>query len=435
MPSSLLRKSNILIVDDRADNLRLLSTTLTNIGYEVRSAISAKVALMGIEAEPPDLILLDINMPEINGYDLCIQLKHQPTTANIPIIFISALDDGLDKKRAFNIGGADYITKPFQIEEVLVRIQHQLTLQKTQQELARKNDYLTQTLEKLKDTQAHLIQTEKLSALGKMVAGIAHEFNNPVTFIQSNLDYVQDYFKDLLKLIHLYQVTYPDPPSTVRLMYKDIDFDYIRNDFDKALTSIGTGANRIQAIVKSLSQFSRLNESGSKLVNIHQCIDSALTIIETQGVMPDTLKVQKHYGETPNIMGFPGHLNQAFYNLLQNAVEAIQNRPLEAASIAPETQSNKCPDQGILSITTQYLQSSNQIRIDIQDTGCGIPPELLPQIFNPFFTTKPVGQGLGIGLTNCHQIITEQHQGHIDCQSSIGQGSTFTIQLPIGYAQ
>ncbi len=413
-----LEKINILIVDDNPDNLRLLSTTLTDSGYDVRNAINAKVALMGIDAQLPNIILLDINMPEINGYDLCIQLKQQSYTANIPIIFISALDDGFDKKKAFTVGGADYITKPFHLEEVLARVQHQLAIQQTQQKLAAQNQQLTEALETIKQTQTQLIQTEKLSALGKMVAGIAHEINNPVTFIKSNLDFAQDYFHGLLSLINAYSTSYPEASPQVKSISQDIDFDYISRDFENVLASMATGANRIQTIIDALRQFSRLDESGKKFVDIHQCIDSALTILGTQQQTPNTINIQKHYGELPQIECLPNQLNQAFFNLLENAVESLQNSQ---------------PQQSypVITIRTDYLEDSNWIRIDIQDNGPGIPDDLLPKIFDPFFTTKPIGLGPGLGLTISHQILVKQHQGQLECSSVAEQGSTFTIKLPI----
>lgn len=413
-----LEKINILIVDDTPDNLRLLSTTLTNSGYEVRSAINAKVALMGIDAQMPNIILLDINMPEISGYDLCIQLKQQSHTAGIPIIFISALDDGFDKKKAFAVGGADYITKPFHLEEVLARVRNQLAIQQAQQKLAAQNKQLTEALTTLKQTQTQLIQTEKLSALGKMVAGIAHEINNPVTFIKSNLGFAQDYFHDLLSLLNAYQALYPEAPSSIQSIYQEIDFDYISRDFEKVLASMATGANRIQTIIDALRQFSRLDESGKKFVDIHQCIDSAITILNTQQQALNTIKIQKHYAEIPKIECFPNQLNQAFFNLLENAVESLQNSQSQQAYL-------------VITIKTQYLKRTNWVRIDIQDNGPGISEDLLPKIFDPFVTTKPIGLGPGLGLTISHQILVKQHHGQLECSSTVAQGSTFTIKLPI----
>lgn len=219
-------KGNILIVDDTPDNLRLLSTMLSEQGYKVRSAISGQMALMGIKASPPDLILLDINMPQMNGYEVCSSLKAREATQQIPVIFISALGEVLDKVKAFSVGGVDYITKPFQIEEVLARIETHLTIRNLQKQLTQhnvrlrqevsdrllaeqaereKSQQLTEALQQLKLTQAHLVQSEKMSSLGNLVAGIAHEINNPVGFIYGNLTYTTKHTQDLLELLELYQ--------------------------------------------------------------------------------------------------------------------------------------------------------------------------------------------------------------------------------------
>lgn len=410
-------KGNILIVDDTPDNLRVLSKTLADVGYDVRTAINAQLALVGIQAEQPDLILLDINMPEINGYDLCIKLKQQTETADIPIIFISALDDGLDKKRAFTVGGADYITKPFQIEEVMVRVQHQLTIQRSRQQLANKNTYLTQTLEQLQNTQVQLVQTEKLSALGKMVGGIAHEINNPIGFIQGNLDHAHDYFHSLVKLIYGYQYYCSDTPAELQILQQEVDLDYLIEDFDKLITSMNTGTLRIQKIVEALRRFSRSDEVGKKQVNIHDCIDSTLTILNTQFFGKSLIDIQKKYGSLPPVHCFPNYFNQALFNILENALEALQICQKE--------------EQRYLLIKTQVLPEGDWIRIEIQDNALGIPDEVLTQIFNPFFTTKTVGEGPGLGLTTSYKIIVEQHGGRLSCQSVLGEGSNFMIELPI----
>ncbi len=208
-------KGDILIVDDTAENLRFLATTLTEQGYDVRSAISGSLALMGAQAAPPDLILLDIKMPDMNGYEVCKQLKTLEKTCEIPVIFISALNEVLDKVKAFSVGGADYITKPFQMEEVLARVENQLTIRRLNQELEKRVEERTAELKKacynLQEAQLQLVQNEKLATLGQLVAGVAHEINNPVSFIKGNLNFTEEYIQDLLNLLSLYQEQFPTP--------------------------------------------------------------------------------------------------------------------------------------------------------------------------------------------------------------------------------
>ena len=209
-------KLNILVVDDTPDNLRLLSAMLSTRGYEVRKALNGKMALNACQINLPDLILLDINMPDMNGYELCQKLKADQTTSGIPVIFISALDDVLDKVKAFDVGGSDYITKPFYTAEVISRIENQINLRSLQVKLHKKNIYLQKTLEDLKAAQLQQIQNEKMVALGHLVAGIAHEVNNPVSFIYGNLEYVSDYVGDLVNLVEAYQQEYPNPTREFR---------------------------------------------------------------------------------------------------------------------------------------------------------------------------------------------------------------------------
>lgn len=211
--------AEILIVDDTPNNLRFLSKMLTEQGYEVRKAINGAMALKSVQSEPPDLILLDIMMPELNGYEVCSALKSDQRTREIPIIFLSALDEVMDKVKAFKVGGIDYITKPFQFEEVLVRVKTHLTLRQLTQDLekrvAERTQEMQQALRELQQTQLQLVQHEKMSTLGQLVAGIGHEINNPINLIAGNLIPAQEYIEDLLNLCQLYQKEYPQPTPAI----------------------------------------------------------------------------------------------------------------------------------------------------------------------------------------------------------------------------
>ena len=282
----------------------------------------------------------------------------------------------------------------------------------------------------LKQTQVQLIQSEKMSGLGQMVSGIAHEINNPVNFIHGNLQHLDSFINDLLDLSKLYQDTYPDPPTAIQTKIEDADLEFLQADIPKLLKSMKVGTKRIREIVKSLRTFSRLDEAAYKQADIHEGIESTLLILQhrLQG-QPDrpAVKVVRHYDKIPLIECYAGQLNQVFMNIMANALDAMESRDsnckAEAISQAPST----------LTLTTRLLPVDKQIIITIRDNGPGIPESISNKIFDPFFTTKPVGKGTGLGMSISHQIITEHHKGFLTCQSKIGEGTEFTIQIPTSH--
>lgn len=423
-------KTEILVVDDLPDNLRLLSNLLRTQGYEVRKATNGAMALRSTHSQPPDLILLDINMPDVDGYQVCQQLKAAEATRAIPVIFLSALDDALDKVKAFKVGGADYITKPFQVEELLVRIETQLTVQRftqtLEQQVENRTAELTDALQHLKQIQLQLVQHEKMSALGNLVAGVAHEINNPVGFIAGNLQPAIDYVHDLFRLIDLYQSKLPSDPELAEATAA-IDLDYLREDLPKLIASMKLGVERIQHISASLRTFSRADKDYKVPFNIHEGIDSTILILKHRLKASDdrpAIEIIKQYGELPQIECFPGQLNQVFMNILANAVDALeeieQRHHLEAF---------KAPLRCI-TIKTE-IQDQQTVSIQFSDNGIGMTEEIKTQIFDYLFTTKPVGRGTGLGLAIARQIIEEVHSGRLTCTSTPGQGTKFTITLPV----
>ena len=277
---------------------------------------------------------------------------------------------------------------------------------------------LQTALEELRYTQLKLIQNEKMSSLGQLVGGMAHEINNPINFIYGNLQHANDYAKDLLELLSLYQKHYPNPIPEIVKKAEEIELEFIQEDFTKILGSMESGAERIRDLVVSLRNFSRLDESARKTVDIHQGIDSTLTILHKK--LGD-IKVIKEYGNLPLVNCYAGEVNQAFMNILSNAIDALER------GVGSKQGSRQVPT---IRIGTE-LRDKNQVAIHIADNGVGMSPEVVDKIFDPFFTTKPVGKGTGLGLSISYQIVVDQHGGQLLCQSAPGEGTQFTIVLPI----
>ena len=430
-----LSKGNILIVDDVPNNLHLLARILSKQGYKTRTAPDGQLALRSIELTPPDLILLDIMMPDMDGYTVCQALKASPTTKDIPIIFISALNEVLDKVKAFEVGGVDYITKPFHEQEVLARVSNQLMQRQLFQQTQSYAQQLEKTLTELKKTQAQLIQKEKMASLGQLVAGIAHEINNPVSFIYGNIALAADYARDLVRLIQLYRHYYPHPVTEITNELDEIDLDFIAEDYPKLLNSMKDGASRISKIVLSLRNFSRLGEEKHKPVDIHEGIDNTLLILEhrlKEANNVGKIEVIKHYSQLPRVTCYASQLNQVFMNLLTNAIDALEIQPCPrtitiSTSVIFESEPAALHNQDAKSAT----QNDRSVMILIADNGCGMSEEVRHQIFDPFFTTKPVGRGTGLGLAISHDIVVEKHRGQISCISAPNRGTELILQIPI----
>jgi len=290
------------------------------------------------------------------------------------------------------------------------------------QELSEKNQTLADTLKELQWTQTELIQTEKMSSLGKLVAGVAHEINNPVNFIYGNINYTEEYTQNLLDIIQVYQENYPEPINAVTDIIEDLDLPFLVEDLQSLLKSMKVGANRIQKIVEALQYFSSINKTQVKNVDIHEGINSTLMIIESilKG-KPDELeiKVVKNYGKLPNVKCYPGELNQVFMNIITNAIDALQPIRNKNSNFSPQ-----------ITITTQ-TQAEKFLIIQITDNGMGMNEVVKKQIFDPFYTTKPVGKGTGLGLAISYQVIVERHGGQLECFSTPGVGSEFVISIPL----
>jgi PAS domain S-box-containing protein len=306
-----------------------------------------------------------------------------------------------------------------------VAIRNDITARKqAEAQLSKQAQELEHALQELQHTQLQLIQSEKMSSLGQLVAGVAHEINNPVNFIFGNLKHAYQYTQNLLKILELYQTHYPEPTAEIQEEAENVDLEFLLEDLPKIYSSMTVGANRISEIVASLRTFSRLDESDLKAADIHQGIDSTLMILEHRlKSQPNRscILVIKEYGNLPLVECYPGQLNQVIMNILLNAIDALEEK---------FPQKNHEQVKPTIHITTE-MPTPKHITICIRDNGVGMSDEVQQKIFDPFYTSKPVGQGTGMGLSISYRIITDMHAGSLQCISSIGKGAEFMIKIPI----
>ncbi|WP_066382130.1 GAF domain-containing sensor histidine kinase [Anabaena sp. CA = ATCC 33047] len=294
---------------------------------------------------------------------------------------------------------------------------------RAQAEATAKATQLEQALLQLQDTQTKLIQNEKMSSLGQLVAGIAHEINNPVNFIYGNLSHASEYTQELLQILTLYQKYHPQPHREISQALEELDLDFVIEDLPKIISSMQVGADRIRSLVLSLRNFSRLDEAENKYVDIHEGINNTLLILQHRlkaNAHFAGIEIMKNYGELPLIECYAGQMNQVFMNVLANAIDALEEHSTQNQSIKSQ-----------INITTQFDPNQSRILIRIADNGPGMSPEVKKRIFDPFFTTKSVGKGTGLGLAISYQIVVEKHGGVLECVSEIGQGTEFWIEIPV----
>ncbi|EKQ70256.1 PAS domain S-box [Leptolyngbyaceae cyanobacterium JSC-12] len=314
------------------------------------------------------------------------------------------------------------------VQDISARKLAEAERQQAEQQLQQKATDLEEALRELQQTQTQLVQSEKMSSLGQLVAGVAHEINNPVNFIYGNLNYANDYIQDLLGLLQLYQEAMPNPPDTIETAIAAIDLDFLIEDLPKLFVSMRVGAERIREIIASLRTFSRLDEAEFKTVDLHEGIDSTLMILQNRlkpKAQQFNIRVVKDYDKLPAVQCFPGQLNQVFMNILCNALDALEE---EIETGAWKSRPSTC--KPTIWITTRAV-SDTHIAIHIRDNGPGIPEDVQLQLFDPFFTTKPVGKGTGLGMSISYQIVTEKHNGSLQCISQLGEGAEFIITIPI----
>jgi two-component system NtrC family sensor kinase len=331
-------------------------------------------------------------------------------------------------------------------EELAIDLDQAQLYQETRTAMAvaqSRSQELSQTLTELQNTQVQLIQAEKLSELGQLVAGVAHEINNPLGFICGNLDCAETYVFNLLNLFKVYKRYYPEPAGEIRKLSSDIELDFIEEDLPKLLDSMKMGAKRIQEIVLSLRNFSRLDQGKSQTIDLHECIQSTLIVLRYRfkhGCQDTGIRLIEEFDCLPPVECYSGQLSQALMNIVSNAIDALEESSLNGEiepSAKDEFNGQNCavrPSKPTIWIQTKLIQSENNadvVSIRIADNGSGMSEEVRQNLFKPFFTTKPVGKGTGLGLSISYQIVVERHRGSLECCSQLGQGTEFTIKIPL----
>lgn len=427
-----LNEFGILVVDDTPANLEVIIETLSSANYDISAVTSGKRALKQLQRETPSLILLDIQMPEMDGFETCEKIKANPITADIPIIFITALSDAESIVKGFSLGAVDYITKPFKEKELLARVQTHLKLyvltEKLEQQVDNRTAELQIALEQVRQSKLQLVQHEKMSALGNLVAGVAHEVNNPLGFLNGSISNAQEYVQDFFDYLHLYQQNHPPMSPELQEKAEEIDLDYLLADFPKLLDSMQTASDRIHKISTSLRTFSRADTQHKTQANLHDGLDSTLLLLKYRlkaNEYRPAIQIVKEYGNLPLINCFLGQLNQVFMNILANAIdmfdEIVYQVDFEYLKTNPQ----------IITIQTEHNHEKKYVDIRIKDNGKGMPPEVREKAFEYLFTTKAVGKGTGLGLALAHQIMSEKHGGSLSIQSELGTGTEFIMCLPV----
>jgi two-component system, NtrC family, sensor kinase len=421
-------RGDILIVDDQPNNLRLLNEILATAGYKVRKALDGVRALDAAQLAPPDLILLDIMMPGLDGYEICRQLKADSRTQSVPVMFLSALDDIGEKIKAFSVGGVDFIPKPFHREEVLARVRTHMKIQNLHKLLQTRNALLSAEIEQrriaetalqtalddLKMAQEQIIAREKLAALGTLTAGVAHELGNPLNFVNNYAEGSIELTDELAAELAPYQTQFPPVTAT--------NICTLLADLRENAVAIHHHGQRAERTIRSMMQHVHSEEHQAQSVDLHDLLNEAVTLAyHSRRVQNDsfTLEIEREYDFTLDPLHcLPAELSRALINLIDNALYAMRTKQQTAPADYTPT----------LGIRTE--QQGDLVCISIRDNGTGISSIHQPNLFDPFFTTKPTGEGTGLGLSITHEIIVRQHRGSLEFSTESEDYTEFMILLP-----
>jgi len=407
--------NRILIVDDE-EVVRHLFALALGARYDCMTAGNAQEALALLAAQPFALVITDVQMPGLSGIELLRKIVAD--FADVAVIVVSGVDRSQRVIDTLRLGASDYLIKPCELDVLAMSVERALERRalirdgkRYKADLERRNEELASQKTALIRLQAQLIQSEKMASLGQLAGGVAHELNNPVGFIHSNMESLDQFAADLRQLLAVYERVplSPESASQVNAIKQSIGFENLLSEMSSIIADCGEGARRIRDIVLNLRTFSRLDESEVKQIDIHEGIDATIRLL-SQYYCSNHITLERDYGAVPPVECFAGRLNQVWMNLLTNAAQAIGRGP------------------GKVGIVTRVRDEMAMVRIS--DTGAGIEPEDMKRVFDPFFTTKTVGEGTGLGLSIVYGIV-EKHGGRITVESQPGEGTTFTTLIPL----
>jgi two-component system, NtrC family, sensor kinase len=418
-----MNPATILIVDDELRNRRLLETFLHPEGYLTRAAATGEDALASIAQCAPDLILLDIMMPRMDGYQVARTLKADPATSNIPIVMITALIDRSARLEGLRAGVEEFLTKPIDRTELWLRVRNLLRLKSLGDALRNQssilehqvrartaglehsNELLREQIGLREAVQHELRLAQKLEAVGRLAAGIAHEINTPIQYVGDNVQFLKSAFADLLGIVESLDAT---------LYSANTDLDFLRVEVPVSIERIMEGVKRVATIVRAMKEFAHSGGSSKQAADLNRALKATLLIARSE--YKHVAAVDLSCGNIPEVLCNVGELSQAFLNLIVNAAHALAD-------------AGRNSESGWIKIRTQF--ADNSVELTFEDNGCGIPEDLLSKIYDPFFTTKEIGRGSGQGLAIARSIIVDKHEGSIGVVSSPGIGTCFTLRLPV----
>jgi signal transduction histidine kinase len=405
----------VLIVDDTVQNLQVLGTVLREAGYKLSAAPGGAQALEVVQKTPPDLILLDVMMPELDGFAVCRQLKANPATAEIPVIFLTARTEVEDVVAGFELGAVDYVTKPFNPPELLRRVRTHLELALLRRDLERQVEERT----------AQLLQAQRLESMGQLAAGIAHEVNSPMQFIGNNAEFLFQALEELAALRRQYHQLYEQARAgavdaallgRVEEALAQSDPEYLDAETARAVAKIQEGVKRVVEIVQGMRELAHPGGREQVAADLNHLLQSAAKVCRNEWKYVAELELDLD-PQLPALKCFPGELSQCVVNLLVNAAHAI-------ADVVKGTQ-----DKGRIVLSSRAAGGQAEIRVS--DTGTGIPTEVQPRIFEFLFTTKEFGKGTGQGLSLVQRVVRDHHRGEVSFETAMGKGTTFLLRLPL----